>query len=86
MIGSWIASDTTEEAARVQLAVFRRMTPEKRLELAFEMTNELRHRLAEGVRHRHPEYSEEQVRLAVIHLTLGDDLFRKVYPGVEARG
>jgi hypothetical protein len=86
MIFPWIAADTSEEAARVQLAVFRRMRPEERLELAFQMTNELRGRLAEGVRQRHPEYSEDQVRLAVIRLTLGDDLFRTVYPDVEVRG
>lgn len=86
MILSWVAADTTEEAARVQLAAFRRMTPEKRLELAFQMTNDLRRRLAEGVRQRHPEYSEDQVRLAVIRLTLGDDLFRTVYPDVDVKG
>ena len=83
---AWLAADTTEEAARVQLAVFRRMTPERRVELALAMTADLRRRLAEGVRQRHPEYSEDQVRLAVIRLTLGDDLFRTVYPGVDVRG
>lgn len=85
MIFPWIAADTTEEAARVQAAVFRRMTPEKRLELAFQMTSDLRRRLAEGVRQRHPDYSEDLVRLAVIRLTLGDDLFRKVYPEADVR-
>lgn len=81
-----IAADTTEEAARVQFAVYRRMTPERRLELAFQMTADLRRRLADGVRQRHPEYGEHQVRLAVIRLTLGEELFQTVYPGVDIRG
>ena len=46
------------------------------------MSESLREVVAAGVRHRHPEYDEKQVRLAVIRLALGDDLFHKVYPGV----
>ena len=86
MIQNWIAADTSEEAARVQNAVFRRMTAEKRLEMAFQMTADLRRRLADGNLQRHPEYSERQVKLAVIRLTLGEELFRTVYPGVDVKG
>lgn len=75
--------DTTLEAARVQMEIFRKMEPRKRLQLAFDMSNSLRQLVASGVRSRHPEYSEDQVRLAVIRLTLGDDLFRKAYPGMD---
>jgi hypothetical protein len=82
----WIPADTTEEAARVQWEVLRRLTPEKRLQQAFQMTADLQRRLADGVRQRHPEYDERQVRLAVIRLRLGDELFRAVYPGVDVRG
>ena len=83
---NWIPADTTEEATRVQFEVFRRMTGEKRLVLAFQMTADLRRRLAEGIRQRHPEYNPRQVQLAVIRLTLGDEVFRTVYPGVDVKG
>jgi hypothetical protein len=86
MSQSWIAADTSEDAARVQGEVFRRMAPEKRLELAFQMTADLRRRLADGIRQRHPAYNERQVHLAVIRLTLGEELFRIVYPGVDVKG
>lgn len=86
MSAKWIAADTSEEAARVQSAVFRRMAAEKRLELALQMTAELRRRLADGVRQRHPDYNERQVQLAVIRLTLGEELFQSVYPAVDVRG
>jgi hypothetical protein len=38
---------------------------------------------AAGVLRRHPNYSDEQVRMAVIRMRLGEALFKKVYPGVE---
>jgi hypothetical protein len=59
------------------------MPAAKRLELALRMSDELRATVAAGVRNRHPEYGAEQVRLAVIRLTLGTALFRQAYPGVE---
>jgi hypothetical protein len=80
-----IPAHTTPEAARVQDEIFRRMPPSRRLELALEMSDELRDVSAAGVRDRHPEYMEAQVRLAVIRLSLGEELFRQVYPGVDVR-
>ena len=72
--------DTSLEAERVQIEVFRKMTPERRLQIAAELTQLVRKSLAEGVRMRHPNYSQEQVHLAVIRLTLPEKLFLKVYP------
>ncbi|MBI4508811.1 MAG: hypothetical protein HY698_04190 [Deltaproteobacteria bacterium] len=73
--------DTTPAAASVQLDVYRRMSPAARLRVALELTAMSRRLLADGVRRRHPEYSDEQVRLAFLRLWLGADLFRKAYPG-----
>ncbi len=36
--------------------------------------------MAEGVRKRHPDYDDRQVRLAVIRLMLPEELFLKAYP------
>jgi predicted RNA polymerase sigma factor len=80
-----VPADTTLEAARVQFEVFRRMRPDRRLELALEMSTALRNVAASGVRSRHPDYSEEQVKLAVARLTLGDELFSRAYPGVDVQ-
>src|SRR5262249_41651596 len=80
-----VPADTTLEAARVQFEVFRRMSPSKRLELAFQMSDSLRQLVADGVRSRHPDYSEHQVRPAVIRLTLGEKLFQQVYPGQDVK-
>jgi hypothetical protein len=72
-------ADTTSEAAQVQLRIYRAMPPSKRLQLALAMSDSLRQLVIAGVRSRHPEFTPEQVRLAVIRLTLGDELFDRAY-------
>jgi hypothetical protein len=56
------------------------MGPERRLQAAIDLAGTARELLAEGVRLRHPDYTEDLVKLATIKLTLGDDLFASVYP------
>jgi hypothetical protein len=75
--------DTTREAEKMQLDIFRRMGPERRLQAGLALMQTCRELLREGVRRRHPDYDERQVWLAVIRLTLPHDLFSAAYP--EAR-
>ena len=75
------AMDTSADAASVQLDVYRRMFPAARLRVGLELTAMSRRLLADGVRRRHPEYSDEHVHLAFLRLWLGEDLSRKAYPG-----
>ena len=72
--------DTLRQAERVQIERFRKTTPEQRLQLGAKLTQIHRNRLAIGVRRRHPEYDAEQVRLAVIRLTIPEELFLAAYP------
>lgn len=72
--------DTSNEADRVQFECYRRMTPEERLRIGLQLSETVRKSLLEGVRKRHPEYTQEQLRLAVIKLILPEDLFAAAYP------
>ena len=72
--------DTSEEADMIQTEIYRRMKPEQRLQIGFEASTLSRSVQAAGVRFRHPEYDEDEVRLAVIRINLGDLLFCRVYP------
>ena len=74
------ARDTNSEAALVQLDVYRRMAPVARLRVGLELCAMSRRLLADGIRKRHPEYSDAQVHLAFLRLWLGDTLFRLAYP------
>jgi hypothetical protein len=75
------ALDTSPEAAEVQLEIYRRMSPEARLRVGLELTELSRRLLAEGVRRRHPEYTDGQAHLAFLRLWLGDELYREAYAG-----
>ena len=72
--------DTSLEAEEIQLEVFRQMTPEQRLAAGMALSQTCRKLMEEGVRIRHPEYDEWQVKMAVIRLILPGDLFLKAYP------
>ncbi|MEO8167619.1 MAG: hypothetical protein ABI623_05175 [bacterium] len=72
--------DTTREADRIQLEIFRKMKPGERLRRGFELSAAMKRLNATGVRMRHPNYSDDEIRLAVIRMRLGDELFLKVYP------
>jgi len=80
---TFLPGDRTLEAARIQNATYQRMAPEQRLAQAFQMTAAARALSAAGIRQRHPDYTDRQVKVALIRLTLGDELFRRVYPGLE---
>ena len=47
--------------------------------MTFELSDNLRAITEAGIRHRHPDYDEEQVRLALIRTMLGDELFNRFY-------
>lgn len=72
--------DTSPEAERVQIEIFQKMAPARRLQLAVELAQTSRKLLSAGVRRRHSDYNEEQARLAVIRLTIPEKLFLAAYP------
>ena len=57
--------DHVRAAHAHQVAIFRAMTPQQRLEQALRMNRTMRELMAAGFRDRHPEWSETQVRRAV---------------------
>lgn len=71
--------DTTPYAHQIQIEISRRMRPAERLRSAIGLAQTSRELLKEGVRRRHPNYSEQEVRLAVIRIMLGEDLFLLAY-------
>ncbi|MEM7608509.1 MAG: hypothetical protein AAF411_24410 [Myxococcota bacterium] len=76
-------SDTSPDAWSVQLQVWRRMGPQRRLDVMAAMSEELVALRRSGIRARHPECSDEAVRLAEIRQRLGDALFTAAYPNAR---
>lgn len=71
--------DTSAEALAMQFRVLRRMGPAGRLALMFELSDNLRQIVKDGVRHHHPDWDDRTVEREVIRLMIGDDLFRQAY-------
>lgn len=72
--------DTSLDAHRAQVEVWRRLGPEGRLNLAVSMSEELFELTRAGIAARHPEYSASDVRFAELRRRLGDDLFTRAFP------
>ena len=82
---SAIPLDTTPEAYRVYIRGLRALTPDRRARMAAELSDNVRATALAGIRERHPEYGDRQVRLAFLRLVLGADAFRALFPGAEVR-
>jgi hypothetical protein len=66
-----MVGDTTASARRQQLDVFRRVGGPRRLLMALQMRDEVRAVTEAGIRHRHPEWSDEQLHAALVELLTG---------------
>lgn len=71
-------SDTSDEALAVQLECLRQMSPRERLRRACAWSGQVRRMAFDAIRRRHPEYSEDEVRLHFIELTYGKELADEV--------
>ena len=72
-------SDTSPEATRVQYELYRRMSPGRRLELVFDMCDTGRLLAIAGLRMRHPEATDEELKRLWAKQRLGDVLYERVY-------
>ena len=76
-------ADTSSQAFYVQCEVLRRLSAGQRLQRAFDLCDLADEFAVGGIRQRHPDYDSEKLRFALIRIRLGDELFRKAYPGVD---
>lgn len=56
------------------------MHPSDRLRIGLELTRLSRDLMAQGIRARHPEYSDEEVKWALIRAWIGPEIFGRAYP------
>ena len=73
-------ADTDPETYQVWLRVLRGLTPDQRLRNTLKLCQQSRQLAAAGIAQRHPNYSPEEVEMALRRWHWGDDLFRQVYP------
>lgn len=78
-----IPSDTSVAAHEAQRGIYLRLGGRERLAITFRLNETVRQLSMAGIRARHPQYDEEQVRQAYVRLVLGDALVRAVWPDRE---
>jgi hypothetical protein len=76
-------ADTSPQAESMQIAVLKKMGPEKRFRAGLELTRTSLILLKAGIINRHPEYTEEQIQLALIKTILPEHLFKAAYPQAD---
>ena len=71
-------SDTSRETEAVQLELIRCMQPSQRLAKALSLSCEMIRLSKAAIRRRHPEFSEDEVRIKFIEMHDGAELARSV--------
>ena len=73
-----LSPDTDLKAARAHISILRGKTPSERVRMAMELSDSVRETCIAGIKKRHPDYSAEEVNLAFLRLSIGEDLFNQV--------
>jgi regulator of sirC expression with transglutaminase-like and TPR domain len=75
-------ADTSPEAWRQYEDILRRMTPEQKLQRAFELSRMVRTLAEAGLRERYPQAEDREIFLRRVRQEWGPELFRRVYGDV----
>ncbi len=76
-----VPADTSPEVWRIQMDAIARRTPAERLVEWDALNTAIAQMEADGVRRRHPHYSDRDVFLAIVRHRHGDELFQAAWPG-----
>jgi len=78
-----IPADTTLEAVRKQFEILRRLTPQKRALIFFEISDNIRQNVIAGIKKLHPDFTDTEIKKELLRRTVGDELSRKI---IAAKG
>jgi hypothetical protein len=79
-----LSRDTTSDAERVQIELWRSMPPSRKAELTGAMFRSLHELTLAGLRGRHPDADEAELRMRWAWLTLGAELASRAFPEASA--
>ena len=74
-----MAEDTSAEAERVLIELWRKADPARKFALVIDSTRTMQEFMLTGMRERHPHDSAEALHRRFARLWLGSDLARKAY-------
>jgi hypothetical protein len=71
MVFAMAISDTSAKAAAIQLQLYRDAGPSRRAQIAVDLSDAVRETTLAGIRRRHPEYSDAEVRAEFLRIVYG---------------
>ena len=77
--------DTSADAARVQDEIYRNMSMSQRAELTFKLCDNLRNTVKDGIRERHPDYTEDMVTQAYLNSIMDEEIVKEAFGGRELK-
>jgi hypothetical protein len=78
-----IPRDTQQEIAMKQFDVLKKMDISTRAEITFQLSDNLRDIVQEGIRQRHLEYTQDQVVQATLSLIMDKEIVKQAFGGRE---
>jgi hypothetical protein len=67
-------TDTSPEAAALQLRLYRSLPPSARAQIAVDLSDAVRETTMAGIRRRHPDYSDDELARAFLVLVYGNTI------------
>jgi len=77
-IMDYIPADTTPQAHKKQVEILRKMSPEKRALISFELSDNVRQNAIAGIKKQHPDFTRQQIINEVIRRCYGEEVFREI--------
>ena len=74
----YISPDTTPDAHRKQIEILRKMSPERRALISFELSDNVRQNAIAGIKKLHPNFTQTQIRRELLRRMVPDELFQKI--------
>jgi len=71
--------DTQRKTAIRQFDILKNMDINARAEMTFQLSDNLRSIVEAGIHHRHPNYSPDEIKRAVLSLTVDKNLFSQAF-------
>ena len=79
-----MTTDTSREAERLQVEIWRSMTPLQKVRLVGDATRAVRNLSLAGIRARHPEATQRECVLRLAIIILGRRLAIEAYPEIRS--
>lgn len=82
---SFIPKDTSEQSAKILFASIKKRSASENLLLTTQLSDNLMAIAKQGIRSRHPEYTEPQVTQAYLKIILSRFLYNKIFRGSDIK-